>query len=251
MSSNDAGKSDSDSELWVAHLVGDMTARIKEYLQFAVSDPSDRPLGIYYFGLIACSAYFESALEDVAVSWCRTKSFEKDAIYVRILKKIQSDVSRATGLEGWKTWLRVLFDLDLPTVLGDDWKELDVLFKLRNQLAHGRTTKFLHFYRSDGRFVGLSTEGSSYEFPFDHLVKKNVISIRPGEVPTCDSILTIDVLRYFVGVIDSAFAKLQSVPVLSGLKSYTERSEHQPITDPLQGHPFDLVSRRPKRDEEG
>jgi hypothetical protein len=193
----------------------DMTRHIRDFLDFAISSEK-HGAGIYYFGIVASACYLESVLEDFSVLWCKTKD-GGDGLESRVYEKLAKDISRATGLDPWKGWMRLLFDIDLARTLEQEWPTLKVLFELRNQLAHGRTTKLTHFWDRYGRFVGMSLKGSSYKTTFEFLIERNVLTIRPGNVPSAECLLTRDVVRHFLAAVDRAIATLRQVPALSRL----------------------------------
>lgn len=197
-------------------MAGDTTRHIRGFLDFAMkSDEHDH--GVYYFAIVASACYLESVLEESSVLWCKTESGNDRGFQSRLMDKIAKDISRATGLDGWKQWMRVLYDVDLVTALGDDWPTIKVLFDLRNQLAHGRTTKFMHFWNSDGNFLGMTTSGSSYEIPFEHLIQRKVIVVGPGTMPSAEHLLTGKVARYFFDAVSRAIYALQRLPALKSL----------------------------------
>jgi hypothetical protein len=208
--------SDTPTGLLVGFMSGDMTKHILAFRDFALSDSSSDP-GVYYFGIMASACYFESVLEEFTVLWCTRKAGEEADFRKRILVQIAEDVGRATGLDAWKKWLMTLFEVDIVKVAGDDWKALTVLFKLRNQLAHGRTTKFRHFWKPDGKFVGMSIEGSAYESVFKYLLDAKVIRLEPNVLPAAEAFLARDVVAHFATATDRTLLALRGVPVLAAL----------------------------------
>jgi hypothetical protein len=155
-----------ESQIATCIRIGDMTKPVRSFVLHSI-ESTTHPPGIYYFAIIGASCYFESVLEEFCSTFCSIKSSADKSFDGRIMEVIGQDVSRATGLEAWKKWIRTLFAVDIVNVVGDDWKGLDMLFKLRNQLAHGRTTKFKHFYDAEtGKFLGMTTEGSQYAAVF-------------------------------------------------------------------------------------
>lgn len=200
------------------YIVGDTTKYIRDFLDFALSKENHDP-SIYYFAIVATACYLESVLEDFAYSWCKTKGHSEEPFLNRLMEKVGDDVNRATGLDRWKQWTHVLFDVDFKEVVGDKWQTLNHLFTLRNQLAHGRTTKFTHFWNAtNGRFMGMSIEGSSYRQPFEYLLKSGIIHIQSGEVPTVEHLFTHKVASHFAASVDSTIEALSRVPLLSGLR---------------------------------
>ncbi len=204
------------------YIVGDTTKYIRDFLDSALSKENHDPC-MYYFAIVATACYLESVLEDFAYSWCKTKGHSEEPFLNRLMEKIGDDVNRATGLDRWKQWAHVLFDVDFKEVVGDKWQTLTHLFTLRNQLAHGRTTKFTHFWNAtNGRFMGMSIEGSSYRQPFEYLLKSGIIHIQSGEVPTVENFFTHRVALHFAASVDSAIEELSRVPLLSGLRQRTQ-----------------------------
>lgn len=200
-------------------VLGDMTNHVADFLKFALTSDQQKP-SIYYFAILACACYLESVLEEFSNLWCTQKASNDDGFEGRLMEVIAQDVSRATGLNPWKKWLKTLYGIDLPKVVGEDWKTLDVLFNLRNQLAHGRTTKFTHFWNAEnGRFLGMTIEGSSYEIPFKHLLEKKIINPKKGQVPNAEMLLTREVATYFWETVDRSITSLQKLPELSGLRA--------------------------------
>ena len=200
------------------HIVGDTTKYIRDFLHTSLSKDDHEPC-MYYFAILASACYLESVLEDFSTSWCRIKSSSDEPFQSRLMEKIGDDVNRATGLERWKQWLRVLFDVDFADTVGDNWQALRQLFVLRNQLAHGRTTKFTHFWNAtNGRFVGMSIEGSSYRQPFEHLMDADIIVIPDGDVPSPAHLFTHEVAAYFFSCVESAIQSLSEQPTLKGLE---------------------------------
>lgn len=206
-------KLDTNSPTVAGVISGDMTRHIREYLDFATCAET-HSCGVYYFGIVGCACYFESVLEESAIIWCYVQKSKDAGFYKRLLEAVMRDVSRATGLEAWKKWMSTLFDTDFVSAVGEDWRPLNVLFKLRNQLAHGRTTKFMHFWRSDGQFLGMTLKGSSYEETVKYLLEKQVIRLAPGEVPSAELVLNASVVRHFLGVVDRALEALKRTPAL-------------------------------------
>lgn len=201
----------------VGRIAGDTTKYIKDFLDSALAKENHDP-SMYYFAIVATACYLESVLEDFAYSWCKTKSQAEEPFLSRLMEKIGDDVNRATGLDKWKQWTHVLFDVDFPDVVGEDWQTLTHLFTLRNQLAHGRTTKFTHFWNANnGRFLGISIEGSSYRQPFEYLIKSGVIQLKSGEVPSVGHFFTHKVALHFATSVRSAIKALSSAPLLSEL----------------------------------
>lgn len=199
-------------------VLGDMTTHVAGFVRYALASDQHKP-GIYYFAILACACFLESVLEEFTHLWCATKATQDQGFESRLMDVIAQDVSRATGLDPWKKWLNTLYGIDFPKTAGEDWKTLDVLFKLRNQMAHGRTTKFTHYWNAhDGRFMGMTLEGSSYELPFKHLIEKKVMNVPKGEIPNADLLLTRRVTQYFWETVDRTIASLQKVPELSGLR---------------------------------
>lgn len=200
------------------YIVGDTTKYVRSFLEYCLSREDHDP-SFYYFGIVAAACYLESVLEDFSFSWCKTKGHSEENFLSRLMEKVGSDVNRATGLDGWKQWLRILFDVDLPSVAGDDWPKLKALFTLRNQLAHGRTTKFTHFWNAtNGRFMGMTIEGSSYKKPFEHLLACGVIKVEPGEVPSPEYMFTHKVLLHFALSVNSTISLLASTKEMMGIK---------------------------------
>ena len=210
-------ETDENSGILIGAIVDDLPQTIQEYIQHAIGSDQHQK-GIYYFAILASACYLESVLEDFCNNWCISRSYQDSGFQRRLMNTIAHDVSRATGLDAWNKWLRVLFDIDVKAVIGDDWEPLVVLFKLRNQLAHGRTTKFPHFWNADGRFLGLTLEGSSYEAPFKHLIDKGLIQVGKGTSPSSKSLLTRSVAQYFWEVVERAILSLKNVPELSSLR---------------------------------
>lgn len=209
--------SDRHPPLAAGFLVGDTTGFIRGYLDYSLNK-KDHESCVYYFAIVASACLFESVLEDYTYLWCSGKRNSEDPFLQRLMIKIGNDVNRATGLEKWKEWLRVLFDVDLPKVVGAEWDALHNLFALRNQLAHGRTTKFMQFWNAtNGRFVGMSMEKSSYRLPVEHLFKAKVVSLATGEVPSPELLFRYEVARYFRDVVETALRKLSQQTSLSGL----------------------------------
>lgn len=199
-------------------ILGDMTRHVGEFIQHAIGGEPQK-LGVYYFAIVASACYLESVLEEFSNLWCTSKASGDSGFNGRLMEAISKDVSRATGLDAWKKWLRILYDIEFQKIVGEDWKALDVLFQLRNQLAHGRTTKFTHFWNADdGRFLGMTIKGSSYEAPFQHLLDKGVMHVPKGEVPSAALLLTPSVAKYFWEVVDRAITLLEEVPELSRLR---------------------------------
>lgn len=199
-------------------VLGDMTRSVGEFIQYAVESDQHKQ-GVYYFAILASACYLESVLEEFSNLWCTSKASQDQGFLGRLMVAISKDVSRATGLDAWKKWLRILYDIDPSKVVGDDWKALDILFQLRNQLAHGRTTKFTHFWNAEnGRFLGMTLEGSSYQAPFNHLIDKGIMRVKEGDVPNSDLLLTRAVAQYFWEVVERSIAALEKVPELSSLR---------------------------------
>lgn len=199
------------------YMLGDTTKYVRSFIDHCVSR-EDHDQGFYYFGIVATACYFESVLEDLSFSWCKTKYRAEEKFLERLIDKIGSDINRATGLDGWKQWLKVLFDVDLPTVAGDEWPKLSSLFVLRNQLAHGRTTKFTHFWNAiDGKFLGMTIAGSSYQKPFEHLLACGAINVQPGEVPSSECFFTHKVLLHFAMSVNSTILSLAKTKEIMGL----------------------------------
>ncbi|MDP3875682.1 MAG: hypothetical protein Q8Q50_01735 [Methylobacter sp.] len=199
-------------------VLGDMTKHVADFVKYALSSENHNP-GIYYFAILASACYFESVLEEFSNLWCTSKASQDEGFQGRLMEVIAKDVSRATGLDTWKKWLRTLYGIEFPKVIGEDWKTLDILFQLRNQLAHGRTTKFTHFWNTDnGRFLGMTLDGSSYEAPFKHLIEKGVMNVPEGQVPNADLLLTLNVASYFWLVVERSIASLEKIPELSELR---------------------------------
>jgi hypothetical protein len=200
-------------------VLGDMTNHVTDFLKFALTSDQQNP-SIYYFAILACACHLESVLEEFSNLWCTQRASNGDGVEGRLMEVITQDVSRATGLDQWKKWMKALYGIDFPQVVGEDWKTLTVLFKLRNQLAHGRTTKFTHFWNAEnGRFLGMTIEGSSYEIPFKHLLEKRIITLQKGQVPDAEMLLTREVATYFWETVDRSIASLQVLPELSGLRA--------------------------------
>ena len=191
---------------------GDMTDHIHGFVESILSrDEAD--LGANYFAIMASACYLESVLEEFSVMWCERKTQTDDDFIIRLMGALSQDISRATGLGNWKKWLKVLYDVDFDKTIGNEnWKTLNILFKLRNQLAHGRTTKFTHFWSAEtGKFLGMTTNGSEYEPIFSHLLKRGVISIPEGTVPSAATILEVEVVRYFWKTVNSSIESLREV----------------------------------------
>lgn len=218
-------ESSKPEKVFVGTHTGDMTKYVREFIRYAIEVEGDPSKGVCYFGLLACACQFESVLEDFTVSWCKVNEDKENDIYLRLFEKIGNDVSRATGLEAWKTWMKVLFNVNLPEVLADNWEAIAVLFRLRNQLAHGRTTKFQHFYKENGQFLGMSTEGSPYEKPLKYLMENKIVSLSKNEIPSANCFLTSKVVSHFSHAVESAILKLQSCPNLDGLRHYSTKLE--------------------------
>ena len=120
-------------------VLGDMTRHVRDFIHSALHADDQKP-GVYYFAIVASACYLESVLEEFSNLWCTAKASGDSGFYSRLMEAISKDVSRATGLDAWKKWLRVLYDIEFTEIVAEDWKALEVLFQLRNQLAHGRTT---------------------------------------------------------------------------------------------------------------
>ena len=200
------------------YIAGDTTQYIRDFLDFSLGK-DDHPQHLYYFSIVAPACYFESVLEDFAGSWCKTRAASEEPFLNRLMDKIADDVDRATGLERWKQWFRVLFDVELAETVGNDWQVLHQLFVLRNQLAHGRTTKFTHFWNAnDGKFIGMTIDGSSYRRPFEHLQDAGVITVAEGEVPNPSHIFSHKVAQHFNKSVCNAIKVLAELPQLKGLE---------------------------------
>jgi len=209
--------SDERSLIAAGYIVGDTTNYITDFLTFSLAKEDHDP-GVYYFAIVAAACHLESVLEDFTYSWCKTKSNSEEPFLNRLMDKIGDDVNRATGLERWRSWLKVLFDIDFAATVGKDWQTLNNLFVLRNQLAHGRTTKFTYFHNANnGRFMGMTIEGSSYQQPFKHLLAAGVIAIPSGEVPSAAHLFTHKVALHFATSVELAIEALSREPVLSSL----------------------------------
>lgn len=209
--------SDERPPIAAGYIVGDTTNYITEFLTFSLAKIDHDPC-VYYFAIVAAACHLESVLEDFTYSWCKTKSHSEEPFLNRLMDKIGDDVNHATGLERWKSWLKVLFDIDFAATVGKNWQTLNTLFVLRNQLAHGRTTKFTHFWNANnGRFMGMSIEGSSYAKPFEHLLAAGVIAIPSDEVPSASHLFTHKVALHFSKSVESAIEALSRESALSGL----------------------------------
>ncbi len=175
-------------------------------------------------GLLACACHFESVLEDFLSSWCFSEGHKENDFKKRIMQKVEKDVSRSTGLEQWKSWFKVLFDLNLTQVLGQEWEKLTQLFKLRNQLAHGRNTKYMYLYKEDGAFCGMSTERSGYHEILDYLIKNKVIEIPKGKIPSANTFLTKQVFAHFNSAVESSILLLTKCKALRKMALYLNES---------------------------
>ncbi|MBL9081403.1 MAG: hypothetical protein JNK76_06330 [Planctomycetales bacterium] len=211
-----SGSDERDDRVYVLRRVGDTTKHIRDFLAYATGR-EDHAHGVYYFAIIGAACLFESVLEEHSQGWCRDQSHEQGEFSNRLIDAILKDVSRATGLDAWKKWMRVLHDVDIVKVVGKDWRALDVLFVLRNQLAHGRTTKLDHYYSHNGKFLGMSIDGSSYTPAFRYLLDENVLAVPQGDVPSLELLLSASVARHFSGVVDRAINALATVPGLARL----------------------------------
>lgn len=208
------------------YTIGDTTNYITDFLSFSLAK-KDHDTAVYYFAIVAAACYLESVLEDFTYNWCKIKSSSDEPFLNRLMEKIGDDVNRATGIERWRSWLKVLFDIDFVATVGKEWQALHNLFILRNQLAHGRTTKFTHYWNANnGRFMGMTIEGSSYQQPFEYLLAAGVIAIPPGEVPSPAHLFTHNVALHFSTSVESAIKALSREPALSGLHLRTNNRGH-------------------------
>lgn len=229
-----------EQNIFSAVLVGDTRNHIIEFLDEITKDESDPSTAKCYFGILACACLFESTLEEYTFYWCNTRRNGPDEINGRIMQKLGQDISMTTGLEAWKTWFKVLFNIDVSSIIGEKWKSLFHLFKLRNQLAHGRTTKFPFYYSEEGKFLGMSFEGSGYRRPAEFLIEKKVVIIKDGEIPSFEKFVNKKVVAFFREEVESSIRLLSECQGLADLVSYMSSSGKWPDgTSSLSGG-FDI-----------
>jgi hypothetical protein len=238
-----------ESEFYATEFRGDATLHINSYLS-SIHDRSEfDDRAIYYFGIVACACKFESVMSEYVESWCRHSLPATNNTLRRISIMLADDVSRTTGTETWKKWFRVLFNVDLPKESGGSWDDIVILFKLRNQLAHGRSTYFKSIYQRDGRYVGGSADDSAYKHALEHLISKNVIEMNKVVGLSIDCLLTREVVCYFKNSVSSALECLAKHPALVGVNKLDGAQPGPPleIDAAATGHPLDIVEIMPSQ----
>lgn len=238
-----------ESELYLMECRGDATPYINSYLS-SIHDRSEfDDRAIYYFGIVACACKFESVMTEYVESWCRHSLPATNNTLRRISKMLADDVSRTTGTETWKKWFRVLFNVNLPKESDGSWGDIVILFKLRNQLAHGRSTSFKSIYQRDGKYVGGLADDSAYKDALEHLISKNVIDKNKIVGLSIECLLTREVVCYFKNSVSSALECLAKHPALVGINKLDGAQPGPPLEiDPSAlGHPFDLVEIMPSQ----
>ena len=223
--------------------LGDVTNHLSEFIDFSLNVSIDErhPRGIYALAIIACTSKLESIFEETLVNWCESKP-DNQSYNQRVLDKIRKDISRSTGLEKWKEWIKIIFDIELPNILVDEWESLKKLFQLRNQIAHGRTTKFRQYYKQDGKFIGMEMEESGYREIFKFLLKENIISVPEGSIPTVNSILSKQVVEHFSNIVEAALEQLSGHSGFEAIKYYQKSSQPYRVTsDFSSSEDFDLI----------
>jgi len=233
-----------DKKIFVARSSTENTSHINNFITAVVADCTETRESFCYFGIIACACKFESALSEVVDSWFMLESQnDNNKLISRIMDKVAVDVSKTTGLDAWKSWIKTIFDINIADVTQNNWQDLTYLFKLRNKLAHGRATKFSHFYDETGKYIGGSTKGSPYEDSLNYLIDKRVISVDEHSYPSLNLFLTPKVVEYFADAVSASIKLLSEHRLLSGLLFHELKPGVASGNDNSEDHPLDLIEK--------
>lgn len=158
--------------------------------------------------ILLCT-YIESSLNELLISViknCKKKS--NDEPYIRLLNNLEERLSKAT----WTQYLDIGKTI-LPHPLiyysdNDTWKGISILFKLRNQLVHGKNIKATIEF--DNQILQLKYSGI-YKIAYDYFKEKNIL--RPNELNSQNhKILSTRTTNHFVKIgqnfIDIIFIKI-------------------------------------------
>lgn len=170
--------------------------------------------------ILLCT-YIESSLNELLLSVI--KNFKKKAeneSYLRLLNNLEKRLSRAT----WTQYVEI-GQIILPHPLiyytdNDTWKGISILFKLRNQLIHGKNIKAT--IESDNQVLQLKYSGI-YKIAYDYFKEKSIL--RPNELNSRNhKILSTRTTNHFIEIgqsfIDIIFIKINKEQEIDSLGEF-------------------------------
>jgi len=170
--------------------------------------------------ILLCT-YIESSLNELLISVIKNyKEKADDESYLRLLNSLENRLSKAT----WTQYIEIGKTI-LPHPLlyysdNDIWKGISILFKLRNQLVHGKNIKAAIGY--DNQALQLKYSGI-YKIAYDYFKEKRIL--RPNELNSRNhKILSTRTTNHFVEIgesfIDVIFYKVNKEQKMNSIGEF-------------------------------